>query len=938
MIPPRSDKRSWVRKLDGSMHVVGADEQPQQRWYPGNLSELLYIVTKELPKAPGPEGRVCGSHWGISKVAVSHGHMIEMATPVHEEDDDQAAPRLNKPLYEVIPACMSQDALYAFMRQDVKIFDPTVMPLKDRFYLFHVEAGMRIYELYSHLDSGDDGKDERSLAWYIETHRAAGQLVPSYLGPWALPTMGGAGGQTIGGVISTATHGGDVGASAISDAIVAIHLIAPDGQEYWIERKNILPYEDDFALVDQAKLETLYAPQDNSKPGGAFREKKIVIKRDDDLMNAAIVSCGRMGIIYSVVVRAIRQFALREELMNPFWEDVRTWLTAPTAPVNVVTFANHFVQVDVDMYPKPVFDWSTASWLFGTTLLGGLPLALVGLYAGIKGNEYRTWVLVREFLPLNAANHGSLAEPRYYGREERSGANKGAMPPLAEQGQGSFRNPCGGANWLRQFLQDTKNILTDIRNDAAKQWLAAGAAAAFLTITAPPLAAALYAYQGVLQRVMLFCQAWIFYFSAIQEILPEGMKFGDFVSALLNTFSDLHAHSIVQLMYWAGANSQHPAPITAISYAVMDTHNYQNKGCIEPGDSIEFFIDANSQDLVSFIDYALDAVRDLASEGEGFGGYISMRFMKDCPSFLAMQRWPRTCSIEIAGLSKVDGCGILLQRLEQESLNRDIILHWGQRNNRAQLDLEKVFGPWPGGPFHRWRDALSVLSEHGRLDNFSTPFSRYKGLEITEPRLYALTASLAEGCEHETTTIKYDAFNNPPETILTMRQRFADGRSAGIVLPPGKLRDSVQIPLGRGRSTVELDALRILNDNKYVAPTLSVALQGFASGDFWDFAIDAESRQVDGVDRWYVEINRFSQTTSSSLRVSALTFATPEGGEWILRNPDVGADLLLTPAAPMAQLPAKPVFNRNWRFFSKAPTTAFQFPPPKLYLRFTMYC
>jgi hypothetical protein len=37
--------------------------------------------------------------------------------------------------------------------------------------------------------------------------------------------------------------------------------------------------------VDQAKLEALYAPQDNSRPGGAFREKKIVIKRDDDLMN-----------------------------------------------------------------------------------------------------------------------------------------------------------------------------------------------------------------------------------------------------------------------------------------------------------------------------------------------------------------------------------------------------------------------------------------------------------------------------------------------------------------------------------------------------------------------------------------------------------------------------------------------------------------------------
>ena len=114
-------------------------------------------------------------------------------------------------------------------------------------------------------------------------------------------------------------------------------------------------------------------------------------------------------------------------------------------------------------------------------------------------------------------------------------------------------------------------------------------------------------------------------------------------------------------------------------------------------------------------------------------------------------------------------------------------------------------------------------------------------------------------------------------------------------------------------------------------------MEGFATGDFWDFEIAAESRHVDGIDRWHVEIN-LSQSISNSLRVSALTLATPEGGEWILRNPDVGADLLLTPASPTVQLPAKPVFNRIWRFFSKAPTTAFLFPPPKLYLRFTMHC
>jgi hypothetical protein len=119
----------------------------------------------------------------------------------------KVSPRLNHVLHEVIPGCMTQDALHAFIRQDVRAFDPTVVPDKQKFYLFHVEADVRIYELYSYMDSGEDGGNEKSLAFYVEKHKPAGSLT-SYLGPWALETMGGAGGQTIAGVASTATHGG----------------------------------------------------------------------------------------------------------------------------------------------------------------------------------------------------------------------------------------------------------------------------------------------------------------------------------------------------------------------------------------------------------------------------------------------------------------------------------------------------------------------------------------------------------------------------------------------------------------------------------------------------------------------------------------------------------------------------------------------------------
>lgn len=938
MTQPRSDNRTWVRKVDGTMHVVKDEEQPQERWYPGNLTELLWVVNQKMTEhAPvNTQTRICGSHWAMSKAAVTPGQMIETATPVHEKDNNQVAPRLNNVLHNVIPGCMTQAALGAFLEQDVRSFDPTVIPDKEKFYLFHVETGMRLYELYAYMDSGDDGRQEDSLASYVENNK--GGSLTSYLGPWALETMGGAGGQTIGGVASTATHGGDVASSAIGEAIVAIHLIAPDGQEYWIERTTILPHSRSFKLVDEDKLKALYAVGDHTKPGGKLRTKEIIYHQDDNLMNAAIVSCGRMGIIYSVVVRAIRQFALLEEMKTPDWNDVRAWITDVNHPANIATFDNHFVRIDVDVYPKPVFNWHTLAKLFGLGVLGGMPLAMVGLYAGIKGDKYRAWVMTRKFLPLDAANTGTITTPLYRGREERSGANMGAMPAIESQEQGSFRDPCGSSNWLRQFLQDLKNKLKDIRNDAAAQWLVAGGIIAATTITAPMIAKAARGYQSFLERVMLFCQAWILYFTAIQAALPNEMHFGDFVSSLLNTFSQFHAHSIIQLMYYAGANAEHPdpdEPITAISYAILDRHNYQNKGCVDPGDSIEFFMDGTAPALTSFIDYALEQVRDLADEGKGFGGYISMRFMKESPSFLAMQRWPRTCSIEIAGLSKVKGCERLLKRLEEESRIRDIILHWGQRNNRKQEDLEKVFSPVPGGAFYRWRIALSELSEHGRLHNFSTDFTREKGLEITEPRLYKLTTSLREGCENDITTIAYDAVKNPPETDLFLRQRFADGRVVHLAVDANKRFGSLQIPLGRGRSTITLEAIRELNEIRYESPPFEVGLHGFRTGDSRNFTFVAEKRQFEAAERWYIEMNLFSSFISNSLQVSAVSLTSTAGGDWIMRNPDIGVDRTFTASNATVQLPSLPVFNRNWRFFSKLPATGL---PPRVYLRFTITC
>jgi hypothetical protein len=103
-----------------------------------------------------------------------------------------------------------------------------------------------------------------------------------------LQTMGGASGQTLAGVISTGTHSGDFNLPPIADCILAIHLVAPDGAEHWIERSA------SGRITDRDPLAHVM--------GGRIPLEKI--HYDDQWFNAIVVSMGAMGIIYSVILRA----------------------------------------------------------------------------------------------------------------------------------------------------------------------------------------------------------------------------------------------------------------------------------------------------------------------------------------------------------------------------------------------------------------------------------------------------------------------------------------------------------------------------------------------------------------------------------------------------------------------------------------------------------
>ena len=170
---------------------------------------------------------------------------------------------------------------------------------------------------------------------------------------------------------------------------------------------------------------------------------------------------------------------------------------------------------------------------------------------------------------------------------------------------------------------------------------------------------------------------------------------------------------------------------TAISYAVMDGHNYRDKSCEVNVNSVEVFFDATSSNLITFVDRLLKFERDQEFlQGKAAVGYISLRFMSKTRALIGPERQDLTCAVEVAALRDVQGSGELVAFAETLSRDRNIngILHWGQRNDSSMADIQFRFGR----SLDVWRRQLAKVTEDGRLDGFSSAFTRRVGLEVVE--------------------------------------------------------------------------------------------------------------------------------------------------------------------------------------------------------------
>jgi FAD/FMN-containing dehydrogenase len=117
----------------------------------------------------------------------------------------------------------------------------------------------------------------------------------------ALRQMGGYDGQTVAGVISTATHGSGLGFGSISDFVRSLDVVASGGRRLRIEPSD--------------------GPSDPTRFDGGGDGWELV--QDDDLFGSAVVGMGCMGVIYAATIEVRERFDLTETRTVTTWEDVR---------------------------------------------------------------------------------------------------------------------------------------------------------------------------------------------------------------------------------------------------------------------------------------------------------------------------------------------------------------------------------------------------------------------------------------------------------------------------------------------------------------------------------------------------------------------------------------------------------------------------------------
>jgi hypothetical protein len=737
---------AWQRKHDDP--AVPVVPSAPITAFPNSLPELIELCSR---RRANERLHAAGSHWALSDAALSDHTFIE----THDPGNHHQA--LGRTLFEVVPRCLHPDFLQHLAARRVAPYDQHGAHVNEGLYPAHVQSGKRVFQLYSELDLGHDHEPE-SLAVMLA---GAPFDNPTYLGPWAFPTLGGAGGQTVFGALNTGTHGGDFHMGPIADAVMAMHLVVDGGRHFWIEPEKLTALE--APLTDPDALRALYG--DDPDLGGP---DNFAVIRNDDIFNAVLVSAGRFGVIYSFVIGAVRQYTLHQERRLTTWQAIKNQIGDPASPLFTQPADNGFLQVAVSVTPSHNFMQNLA----GVTKRNNVPLAPIPGTSEPAGRPERRGAVVQAFDPL-------LQAPRF----SKAGASHTYDPDPAHPGQALPANfleiACSDANFMQGVIDE---VIGEVEDFLASHGAEVGAGIVLATAAGAggvlALAFPLLAILAVLALLLAELEA------------AHSPRFGQVMNDVRSSLLDRPdpAEREAGVLVWQAISAkvfsqqQSDSDFEAISYAVMDGHDYLDHSCDVNVDSIEVFFDAADPMLIAFVDSLLlfEAAQEVG-QGRAMVGYISLRFTGPTEALIGQQRAPISCAVEVAGLRDVDGTTQLIDVAISLARNPtfNAILHWGQRNPANVADIERSFGDspaTPGGRLGRWRGALSHLTDNGRLDGFSSAFTRQTGLEVVQPIIGVWTA---DGLD-----VSWDCERNPPGTEVEVTVTAPDGGVDTIVAQP----------------------------------------------------------------------------------------------------------------------------------------------------------
>jgi len=140
----------------------------------------------------------------------------------------------------------------------------------------------------------------------------------------ALSNMGGYDGQTLAGVVSTATHGSGIAFGPIADAVRSLDLVASGGRILRVE-----PHD---------------GPTDPAAFTVAHPERELI--QDDDTFHAAVVGMGCMGIVYAATIAVEPAYCLKEVRTLKSWDEVKADLLD-----GAVLRENRHYEVLINPYP-----------------------------------------------------------------------------------------------------------------------------------------------------------------------------------------------------------------------------------------------------------------------------------------------------------------------------------------------------------------------------------------------------------------------------------------------------------------------------------------------------------------------------------------------------------------------------------------------------------